>query len=119
MKKLGFIALMLLAGLWACEYETIQPVYVEPPDFVEFAVDIAPIFVDAGCASCHAGSTDPDLRADKSWDALVNGGYVDTANPGDSELIEKIESGHGTSGNINAEQKAKILKWIEDGAKND
>ena len=118
MKKLGFIALMFLAALWSCEYETIKPIVVEPPDEVSYAADIAPIFVDAGCSGCHAGAMAPDFRADKSWDSLVNGGFVDTNSPGDCELIQKIESGHGTSGNINAEQKAAILKWIEDGAQN-
>ena len=112
MRKIGFVALLLLS------YETIKPVVVEPPDEVSYAEDVAPIFVEAGCASCHGGGTSPNLTADKSWDALVNGGYVNTETPSESELIEKIESGHGTSGNLNAEQKALILKWIEDGAQN-
>jgi len=92
---------------------------VVPPDVVEFAAQVAPIFVEAGCTGCHAGATSPDLRLDKSWDALVNGGNVDTANPAESILLVKINAGHGTSGNLSAEQKALILKWIEDGAKND
>ena len=119
MKKMGFIALLFMAGLWSCEYETIKPVVVVPPDVVEYAAEVAPIFVEAGCTGCHAGAIKPNLMADKSWDALVTGGLVDTENPGDSKLMVKINSGHGTSGNLSAAQKALILKWIEDGAKND
>lgn len=118
MRKAGFIALLLLVGLWSCEYATIKPVVVEPPDEVSYAADVAPIFVEAGCTGCHGGGINPNLTADKSWDSLVNGGYVDTANPTESEVVERINSGHGTAGNINAEQKALILKWIEDGAQN-
>ena len=118
MRKIGFIALLFLAGLWACEYETIVPKEVEIPEEVSYAEQVAPVFVEAGCASCHSGAIKPDLRADKSWAALVNDGMVDTANPAESKLIVKIEAGHATSGNLTAEQKALILKWIEDGALN-
>ena len=119
MRKMGFIALLFIAGLWACEYETIKPVVIDLPDEeVLFGAQIAPIFVEAACIGCHAGGIKPNLLADKSWDALVNDGMVDTANPAESKLVVKINAGHGTSGNISAEQKALILKWIEEGAKN-
>lgn len=118
MRKIGFIALLFMAGLWSCEYETIRPIVVEVPDGVEYATQVAPIFVDAGCASCHSGGIKPDMRADKSWDALVNDGMVDTENPAESILMVKINSGHATSGNLSAEDKAYILKWIAEGAKN-
>ena len=119
MKKIGFIALLFMAGLWACEYETIVPIVPDLPDEeVKYAEQVAPIFVEAGCTGCHAGGISPNLLADKSWDSLVNGGIVDTENPADSKLMEKINSGHATSGNLSGEQKAYILKWIEEGAKN-
>ena len=119
MKKIGFVILLLLAALWSCEYETIVPKGVQLPDGpVSFSEQIAPIFVEANCISCHSGSTSPDLRADKSYSSLTSGGILNLSDPGSSKLIEKIESGHGTSGNLTALQKALILKWIEEGAKN-
>lgn len=119
MKKIGFFALLLLMGMWACEYETIVPVKVVLPDEpVSFSEQIAPIFVEVGCVSCHSGSIPPDLNLDKSYNDLVNGGRVDTTNPAESKLMEKIDSGHGTAGNMSALQKALILQWIEEGAKN-
>jgi len=113
----------LLAGamliLVSCEYETIVPKVVELPDEpVSFATQVAPMFVEAGCAGCHSGGIAPDLRADKSYASLTNGGFLNVASPSDSELVKKIESGHATSGNLSATQKALLLKWIEEGAKN-
>lgn len=117
MRKIGFLALVLLIGMWACEYETIVPVKVDPQeDPVSFSTQVAPIFVEVNCVSCHAGGISPDLRADKSYAALVGGGKVDTANPAGSKLMEKINSGHGTAGNMTAAQKALILQWITEGA---
>jgi hypothetical protein len=118
MRKLGFFALLLLAGLWACEYENIIPIVVEVPDNVEFSVDVAPIFADVSCTGCHGGGISPNLTQGEAWDALVSGGFVDTDNPVGSKLILMINEGHRTSGDLSAEQKAYILKWITEGAKN-
>lgn len=118
MRKIGFIILVLMAGLWACEYETIVPIVVVVEDDISFSEKVAPIFDEVGCTSCHGGGISPNLKPADSWLALTNGGYINTEDPEDSELMEKIEAGHGTSGNLTAEQKALILKWITEGAKN-
>lgn len=118
MKKFGIFAFLLVLGMSACEYETIEPpVIVLPDEPVSFSEQIAPIFVEAGCIGCHNGAMAFDLNLDKSYDGLVNNGMVDTENPADSKLMIKINEGHGTSGNLSAEQKTYILKWIEEGAK--
>ncbi len=109
---------LLLTVLASCEYETIVPKDVVVPDVVSFSTDIAPMLVSAGCAGCHSGGTAPDLRADKSYAALTGGGFIDTDDPAASILIVKINEGHATSGNLTADQKAALLKWITDGAKN-
>ena len=116
MKKFGFVILLLLAALWSCEYETIVPGEVVVPDGpVSYAEEIAPVF-DSQCASCHGGATSPDLRLDKSWNELTSKNLVDTSNPAESIILVKINSGHASSGNLSALQKALILKWIEQGA---
>ncbi len=118
MKKIGFFALILLLGMSACEWETIVPVVIEEQeDPVSFSTQVAPIFVEVNCISCHNGGMAFDLKADKSYESLVNGGHVDTANPAGSGLMVIIDEGHGTAGNISAAQKALILQWITEGAK--
>jgi len=119
-KRFGILAgLVMVLILGACEYETIVPKQVVLPDEpVKFSTQIAPMFDEAGCTACHAGATNPDLRPDKAYESLVNGGYLNIAVPDDSKLIKKINSNHGTASNLSAEQKALLLKWIKEGAKN-
>jgi len=115
MKKIGFFALLLLLGMWACEYETIVPGEINIDGPVSFSEDIAPV-LDQQCSGCHSGATSPDLRLEKSWSELNTNNLVNTGSPADSKLVNKIESGHGTSGNLTALEKAMILRWIEEGA---
>jgi len=117
MKKLGFIALLLLTGLWACEYETLSPKEIDIPENISFAVDVAPP-LETNCKGCHSGGIDPNLTAAASWNALVNGGYVDRDNPEESPLLIKINKPHPSSDPLTLKEKAIILKWIEDGAQN-
>ncbi len=117
MKKTGIFALLLLMGMWACEYETIEPIVVEQQeDPVSFSTQVAPIFVEVGCTGCHNGAMVFDLNVDKSYANLVTAGRVDTANPATGKLWDKIDTGHGTAVNLTAAQKSLILQWIEEGA---
>jgi len=110
---------LLLIGLVSCEYVTIEPNDVVLPDEpVSFATQVAPVFVNAGCTGCHSGGTAPDLRADKSYNSLTTGNYVNVSDPASSKIVMKINSGHGTSNTISATDKALLLKWIEEGANN-
>ncbi len=117
MKRIGIVLLLLVAALWSCEWETIVPKEVElGDDPISYADQIAPIWVDAGCAGCHGSAGGLDLSLDKSYAGITNG-RVDVENPAESKLVKYIDAGHATSGNLTAEQKAMILKWIEQGAK--
>ena len=121
MRKLGFIALLLLAGLGACEYEHLELPKVDlslVEDNVSFSEKVAPIFDEMSCTGCHSGGTDPNLKATEAWDALVGGGFVDSDNPEESILVVKTNEGHANSGDLSVEQKTYILKWITEGAKN-
>lgn len=117
MRKIGFVALMLLAGLGACEYDTLTPKEIELPEEISFATDLAPVF-EANCAGCHGGGIAPNFKANESYGALTGGGYLDTNNPEESKLITKINVPHPSSDPLSLAEKAMILKWIEDGAKN-
>ncbi|GAJ14748.1 unnamed protein product, partial [marine sediment metagenome] len=57
-----------------------------------------------------------DLRPENSYASLINGGYVDTDNPEDSELIKKLYGSHDAR--ATETEKQVILLWIEEGAKN-
>lgn len=102
---------ILLFG--SCE-KVVYPI-PELPDTVSYSLDIQPIW-DNKCVSCHSGSRDPDLRPENSYASLINGGYVDTDNPEDSELIKKLYGSHDSR--ATETEKQVILLWIEEGAKN-
>lgn len=117
MRKIGFIALLFLVGFGSCEYDTLDMKEIELPENMTYGESIAPIF-EANCGTCHSGSLDPNLTASKSWGALVNDGYVDKTNPEESEIILKINKPHPTNDPLTPTEKAMILWWIQDGAKN-
>lgn len=124
----GFVALLFLLII-GCEYEQ-RPLVVLDNDttqglIVSFVEDIIPRF-EARCTTseCHDGVTSetelvsPVLTADTAYYELWNGGYIDTANPENSILYQTINDDitdehytHATD-----EDRAYILKWIEEGA---
>jgi hypothetical protein len=58
----------------------------------------------------------PDLRAEFSYEELIDGGYVDTGDPEASELYQTLQGSH--SSRATEEEKAIILGWITEGAQN-
>ena len=117
MKRLFYLLFAaVLTGLLlfgSCE-KVVYPI-PELPDTVSYSLDIQPIW-DNKCVSCHSGSRDPDLRPEDSYASLINGGYVDTDNPEDSELIKKLYGSHDAR--ATETEKQVILLWIGEGAKN-
>lgn len=113
-----FISLLAVIILVSCEYEKIEPIVVELPDEpISYSSEIQPVF-DAKCLTCHS-SNKPVLIAGQSYNNLISGSYIDTDEPDDSELYEKVSEGHpGGNNSLTAEELAKILKWIEEGAQN-
>jgi len=104
---------MVIMFLSGCE----KYIFEKPdmPTDVSFSADIQPIF-DNSCVSCHSGGIDPDLRPDNSYDALIDGGYVDTDDPESSVLYETLRGTHDTR--ATEEEKLYILGWITEGALN-
>lgn len=118
MKKIGFFALILLMGMSACEYEIIEPIVVGPSDTaISFSDQIAPIFVDLGCVACHPGMSSKDFTPEKSYETLISNNLVNIEDPASSVLVVTINAGHNTAINATAQQKADILQWITEGAK--
>jgi hypothetical protein len=116
-KNLGKIkaVLALCIALSSCEKVTLEKVKVEGN--VAFTQDILPIFSN-NCIACHGGSQKPDLRSDKAYLSLTNGGYYDLITPTDSKIYKKLILGSHETRATDVE-KQKILLWIQQGAKND
>ena len=105
-----FLAILLLG---ACQKVVYPP--IEAPTEVSFSDDVQPIF-DSKCISCHGGNVSPELNPGVSYNELINGGYVDTENPPESEIIQKLYGSHDAR--ATETEKQTILVWIEGGAIN-
>ena len=113
------IAGILLSGLYSCTYETIIPAEPEVPEDVSFELNVIPIF-NSSCNSsgCHnKGGIAPDLSPDNAYTSLTFFGYVDIDAPESSTLYEEINTG-SMKGFATDQDRAIILKWIEQGALN-
>jgi mono/diheme cytochrome c family protein len=113
-RRLGFLGILVF--LASCEYEKTEPLNPNDlPDVVSYAEHIQPVF-DANCIKCHGGSTAPDLTAENSYFDLTNGNYIDTQDPENSYLYQKISGNGSMAQHADDYQRALILKWIEQGA---
>lgn len=117
-----FSSIVFLAVLFnACQYTAIvsdPSGNVEVPEDLSFASDIAPIFQEQSCTNCHPGMSQPDLSAGSAYNSLINGGYINTGNPEESELLTEAASDGTHAAKLTSEQEAYILAWIEQGAEN-
>ncbi|MBS1532693.1 MAG: hypothetical protein JSU01_20490 [Bacteroidetes bacterium] len=120
-----FAALFIIvaAGLTGCYKDVVLPVAGAdpnaPPKQYSFSVDIAPILA-TNCAKsgCHvAGAQAPDMELGKAYNSLVNGGFVNTQFPNQSELYQQI-NGNMEEHIPNAADRQKIYDWIRTGALN-
>jgi len=111
-----------------CLFASCESSYVEAPEPippVSFNNDILPILV-SHCHSCHEiGKVFPGLilSTDKAYDQLLNDGtnapYVNINDPVTSKLYFKLNRDMPPFGLLPNNEIAMILKWIQDGAKND
>ena len=120
-KRKLFNMIILIVGLVAlasCEYEKITYDVPDPTVPISYAADIQAIW-DKGCTGCHGvGKTPPDLTAANSYNALINGGMVDTAQPDKSIIYTEMATGGGMAPYTNAKDAGTVLVWIQQGAKN-
>ncbi|ASU33072.1 hypothetical protein [Mucilaginibacter xinganensis] len=126
MKRFIIIAgvlLVMIVGATGCYKDVILPTPGTDPNAapIEYSYkkDIAPI-LNTNCAlsGCHvAGAQAPDMETAVSYNSLVNGGFVNTLIPAQSDLYIQI------NGNMqvhipNAADRQKIYDWIRTGALN-
>ena len=114
-----------------CKYNFIVPFDdtdpgTDNPDstvVVSFSADIIPIFNNGNnctTTACHVtGKQAPDLTPDKAFNALNSSRYIDaTPNQSKIYLYTHPDTNTHSRKKYNSVQAAKILKWIEQGAKN-
>ena len=119
---LGLVSFMVFMS--SCEKERFAPApYVDPndttitpPDSISYSADMQP-FWDAACINCHGGTIAPNLSTGVSYDAIINGGYID-ATPASSLLYTKIAPGGSMEQYSTSANTSMTLQWIEEGALN-
>lgn len=118
----GMMCFVLMAiGLTGCYKDIISPETDPdgPPQFVSFKTDLEATF-NAKCAlsGCHvSGAHAPNLATGVSYNALVNGGFVNTLVPKSSRVYVMI-TGEMSEYLPSPKDKAKVLDWIRNGAPN-
>ncbi len=114
----GFATMVMMILVTSCRYDEVLPEVVElPDDPVSYALDIQPIF-DAKCISCHGGGISPNLSFDVSYNELITNDLINTEDPENSLLYLKITNEGDLHIDANNNERALLLKWIEEGAEN-
>ncbi len=111
----GMITWILV--LSSCEKVVFPVPEIILPDTVSYSLEIQPIW-NENCIQCHPPTRGLDLRVDVSYDELISGEYIDTANAPESELMKKLYGSHVSTAPTTETEKQLILKWINEGAKN-
>ena len=129
MKRISiYLGLMfiLMIGLSSCYKDIIAPeLSTNPDDFppqqVSFQSVLAPIFnTNCAVAGCHvAGAHTPYLSTSVSYTQIVNGGYVNLANPKESKIYQMItgEMAQYVPAPLKANTQ-KVYDWIRNGCPN-
>ena len=120
-RGIGYVLIISVAtfifGVEACTWDTIGDI---TPEHVSFTNDIIPVF-KASCAitGCHvAGGISPNLSAGSAYSSLTTGDYISSPATADqSKIYEKISTGSMAKYASN-QDRALILKWIQQGANN-
>ncbi|HPD63886.1 MAG TPA: hypothetical protein P5050_00870 [Bacteroidia bacterium] len=125
LRKLSLFLIATFTGIFiftGCEYEFIVPKKVVITDTViSFTNKIIPIFNQkCNMTGCHvAGHFKVDLTPANAYNDLFAKGLIDTLQPDQSKLYVKLTTPGGShDGRSTATEQALILKWIEQGAKN-
>ena len=130
-KKAMVYTLVTMSILFIAGCYKATTLYPNPDDVtlvnkdVSLASDIIPVF-SQNCAisGCHvSGGTSPDLTASKAYNSLINGGFVNTADPKSSKIFLRLTGKLTPAMPLNATTNpsninALVLTWITQQAKN-
>jgi hypothetical protein len=124
------LAIVMLFFLLSCRWDKVEPLSIDTlqsclPDTVSLSRDLQPLF-NYNCVGtyCHSGPTSPghvNLDAGASYNAMINGGYIDLQQPSQSLLYSQMMSVSNPmppDGRLDKCKTDLILKWIQQGAPN-
>lgn len=119
-KRIGLFSscfILLLLFTTGCYYDQVYIPPAAPPEGeISYATEVQPIWDTKGCMNCHnTGGTSPVLTSDVSYNNLVPD-KVDLVNPEQSIVYTVLDG--WMAGTVTAEDKAIVLEWITQGAKN-
>ncbi len=122
MKKHSLFLILIVFALFVggCKYDFILPDYVPPVAAgVSFSTQVAPIFSTGDkCTSCHkSGGVASDLTSANAYAQIVPN-LVNTASPESSVILTVPGSSAHSWKNYTDPERAIILVWITEGAKN-
>lgn len=119
-KIFTFVSIILLSS---CYYD--NPILTNddpnaPPQFVSFSGDLIPLF-NANCnnSGCHddVPAHAPSLVEGKAYNALIQGGYVNTTIPDESVVYTVVKNGSMPPGGQLSSRDIKLIyDWIRNGA---
>ena len=116
--------MVIATGITGCYKDILSPGQdpTAPPQAVSFSGDLLPLFVtNCSAAGCHdaAGAHKPSLTAANAYNAILNGGFINTVVPANSVLYGEVKSGSmPPTGALKPSDIQKILDWIRNGAPN-
>lgn len=120
------IMLLAVVALSSCYKDIIVPELGSgpddlPPKSVSFKAELAPMFnTSCALAGCHvSGAHAPYLTTTSAFAEILNGGFVNLANPKESKLYTMItgEMAQYMPAPIK-ENTQKVYDWIRNGAPN-
>lgn len=96
------------------------------PDSVYFENDILPLLTSScGLPGCHDAATKTEGLDVTSYNGIMNSGQVVPGDVNNSDLVEAVNETDPSKrmpppphNPLTADQKAKITKWVQQGAKN-
>ncbi len=117
------LALVVMIGA-GCYYD--NTIFPEGPGIsgpVTFAPDVVPIFTkNCSLSGCHvSGGQVPDLSASNAYSSLINGNFINTSSPKESEIylwMKGLETLPMPPSGSKPTETAIVLAWIEQGAQN-
>ena len=133
-RRMGMRAFVVAAGLIlvGCQSETIDNSMIVEPDLpVSYSQDVQPIFMSSCSGSgCHINSTTNGVRLSSYQAVITSRGVrygrliVEPGRPAESPIVDKINANpefgvrmpNGRS-SLSGQDIGLIMKWIEDGAK--
>ena len=113
--------MVMVVSMLGCYYDIVEPFDPDkPPEFVSFSGDLQPIF-DKSCTTsgCHDGGHDPNLLPEFSYNAIINGGFVNLVVPDQSILYKVLQTGSmPPTGKLPPDEIQQVLDWVKLGAPN-